>query len=96
MSHLVFTVCSAKCNGGDQSALSTALSSACSCKASWRQQIGPDTSCGSLNEMTPSTPDLLLAVRQVTRDQMELGPTESNTGRGWFLLRSGCDGSRYY
>ena len=27
---------------------------------------------------------------------MELRPTESDTGRSWFLLSSGCDTSRYY
>ena len=35
-------------------------------------------------------------VRQVRRDQMELSPTGSHTERSWFLLSSGCDGSRYY
>ena len=41
-------------------------------------------------------PRLATSVRQVTRDQMEPGPTGSDTGRSWFLLSSGCDGSRYY
>ena len=39
---------------------------------------------------------LATSVRQVTRDQMEPGPTESDMGRSWFLLSPGCDGSRYY
>ena len=39
---------------------------------------------------------LAASVRQVRRDQMELGPTGSDTERSWFLLSSGCDGSRYY
>ena len=39
---------------------------------------------------------LATSVRQVTRDQMEQGPTGSDTGRSWFLLSSGCDRSRYY
>ena len=34
---------------------------------------------------------LATSVRQVTRDQMELGPTESDMGRSRFLLSSGCD-----
>ena len=34
-------------------------------------------------------------VRQVTRDQKELDPTESDTGRSSLLLRSGRDGSGY-
>ena len=33
------------------------------------------------------------SVRQVRRDQMELGPTESDTGRSWFLLSSGATGA---
>ena len=37
-----------------------------------------------------------MSVRQVRREQMEPGPTESDTGRRWFLLISGCDRSRYY
>ena len=36
------------------------------------------------------------SVRQVTRDQMELGPTGSGTGRSCFLLSPGCDRSRRY
>ena len=36
------------------------------------------------------------SVHQVRRHQMGLGPTESDTGCGWFLLSSGCDRSRYY
>ena len=32
--------------------------------------------------------------RQVRRDQMELNPTEPDTGRIWFLLSSECDRSR--
>ena len=35
-------------------------------------------------------------VRQVTPDQMEPGPTESDTGCGWILLSPGCGRSRYY
>ena len=35
-------------------------------------------------------------VYQVTPDQMELGPSESDTGRSCFLLSPGCDRSRYY
>ena len=38
----------------------------------------------------------IASVRRVTRDQMELGPTGSDTGRSWFLLSCGCDRSRYY
>ena len=34
---------------------------------------------------------LAASVCQVTRDQMELGPTGSDTGRSRFLLSSGCD-----
>ena len=39
---------------------------------------------------------LATSVRQVTRDQMDPGPTELDTGRSWFLLSSGGDISRYY
>ena len=39
---------------------------------------------------------LATSVRQVTRDQMELGPTGSDTGRSCFLLSPGCDRGRYY
>ena len=39
---------------------------------------------------------LATSIRQVIHDQMELSPTESDTGCSWFLLSSGCDRSRYY
>ena len=41
-------------------------------------------------------PRLATRVCQVRCDQMEPGPTESDTGRRWFLLSSGCDRSRYH
>ena len=36
------------------------------------------------------------SAHQVTHDQDELGPTEADMGRGWFLLSSGFDRSGYY
>ena len=39
---------------------------------------------------------LATSVRQVTRDQMELGPTGADTGRSCFLLSCGSDRGRYY
>ena len=37
-----------------------------------------------------------MSVRQVTHDQMGLGPTGSDTRHSWFLLSLGCNRSRYY
>ena len=39
---------------------------------------------------------LATGIRQVRPDQMEPGPTASNTGRSRFLLSSACDGGGYY
>ena len=39
---------------------------------------------------------LATSVRQVRRDQKELGPTELDTGRSRFLLSSECNRSGYY
>ena len=42
------------------------------------------------------TSRLAASIRQVTRDKKDLGPTEPDTGRGWFLLNSGFNESGYY
>ena len=38
-------------------------------------------------------PNFAAIIRHVTCDQSDLGPTEPDTGRGWFLLTSGFTGS---